>query len=119
MHLSLIHISLMLRDTGGNIRDIFHTGALRVGVTSGRSQGSASRVFYTHTTKGTDNPSSGISGFVAEPLFSDRTLYHEEAFTLSLSCPTAGAVIRYTLDGNSPTTDSTAYTCLLYTSRCV
>ena len=42
-------------------------------------------------------------GFVAEVDFSRERGFYEKAFNLTLSCPTAGAKIRYTLDGSRPT----------------
>ena len=46
--ISLSGETLMLRDTGGNIRDIFHTGALRVGVTLSLIHISAPPERYSH-----------------------------------------------------------------------
>jgi hypothetical protein len=46
---------------------------------------------------------------VAQPLFSPVGGSYASAQTVTISCPTTGATIRYTTDGNEPTTSSTAY----------
>ena len=104
--------TLYLINSQGGIADVFKTGATGVGVTSGRAHLSQTgeRVFFTTATKGYKN-SSPLSGTVAEPTFSKSTLYcSDPSFTLTISCKTSGAVIRYTTDGSIPTKDSKAYT---------
>lgn len=107
--ISLTGETILLSDAKGNIRDIFPTGALRLGVTAGRSRGSAARVFYVSPTKGEANPADSCPGFAAAPVSSDMRLYHSAPFSLVLSCSTPGATIRYTLDGSKPTAVSPAY----------
>lgn len=102
--------TLLLSDKEGNLRDVFQTGALRLGVTAGRSAGSSGRVYYAAPTRGEANSGASYGGFVMEPVPSDLGLYHKEPFQLTLSCPTAGAAIHYTLDGSPPTAASPAYT---------
>ena len=46
---------------------------------------------------------------VATPAFSQPTGTYIETVTVSLSCTTSGATIRYTTDGNDPTSSSTQY----------
>ena len=107
--ISVSEETLFLSDSKGNLRDIFSTGALRIGVSSGRSTSSTARVFYTSATKGEANASHTYTGFAAEPAFSELGLYHSSPFYLSLSCPTHGASIHYTLDGSKPTASSVLY----------
>lgn len=102
--------TLILSDPNGVVYDVFHTGALRSGVTSGRLAGSDGRVFFASASKGYSNDSPAYSGYVSEPLFSNRELYHSSGFELSISCRTAGATIYYTLDGTEPTERSEQYT---------
>ncbi len=101
--------TLFLSDAQGNLKDIFTTGALRLGVSAGRSAGSAARVFYVSATKGEANGAQALPGFAAEPVFSEMGLYHSQAFRLVLSSSTPGASIRYTLDGSQPTASSALY----------
>ena len=51
----------------------------------------------------------GISN-VATPVFTPKAGRYEEAQTVSISCETEGAAIYYTLDGSTPSVNSTAYT---------
>ena len=46
---------------------------------------------------------------VAAPTFSQPTGTYTETVTVSLSCTTSGATIRYTTDGSDPTSSSTQY----------
>ncbi len=68
---------------------------------------SGSTLAYCRTpTPGTVNDSSGILDFVADTRFShDRGLY-TAPFSLAIATETAGAEIRYTLDGTPPTETS-------------
>ena len=102
--------TIILTDEDGNIKDIFETGALRYGVTSGRTEDSRERVFFSSPTKGGENSATTYSSFTRDPVFSDNTLYHKDSFMLELSCLTPGAKIYYTTDGSKPTTGSTLYT---------
>jgi len=102
--------TLILTDKDGNIKDVFTTGALAKGVTSGRSGSDPARVFFSTPTKGEANSSNTYSSFTAQPVFSDTSLYHSSAFNVEITCPTPGASIYYTTDGSKPTTSSKKYT---------
>jgi hypothetical protein len=58
--------------------------------------------YFALPTPGSENRSQFL-GFVDAPDFSHERGYYESSFSLSLSCPTEGAVIRYTTDGSEPT----------------
>jgi hypothetical protein len=102
--------TLLLSDKNGNLRDIFRTGALRLGLTSGRNASSANRVFYLGSSQNAANAAESYTGFVAEPMFSSLSLYHTAPFSLSLSSLTRGASLYYTLNGSKPDTASMPYT---------
>ncbi|HWR18822.1 MAG TPA: lamin tail domain-containing protein [Clostridia bacterium] len=105
--------TLLLTDDNDFLIDAFETGALRNGVTSGRIEGdtSGTRYFFTSPTKKTTNSAaSACTAYVMDPVFSDRTLYHDDAFTLTISSLTNDADIYYTLDGSIPTASSELYT---------
>lgn len=53
--------------------------------------------------------SSAAPTKVATPSFSVAAGTYNESKSVTLSCTTAGATIRYTLDGSAPTSTSTAY----------
>lgn len=104
--------TLFLSDSQNTLIDVFQTGALRPGLTSGRLSGDAStrRYFFTSASKGSNNnDADAYTGFTSEPMFSQAGLYQSSAFLLSLSCDTAGATIFYTLDGSAPTHESAVY----------
>lgn len=66
--------------------------------------------FYTIPTPGAPNNTSSL-GIVPDVEFSADRGYFENSFSLALSVPLAGTVIRYTTDGTAPTaTAGTVYT---------
>lgn len=104
--------TLYLTNGEGGIVDFFETGALRYGVTSGRSAGSAGgeRVFFTAATKGTRNSDASFNAYSPVPVISDTELYRTSPFTVELSVSAENAEIHYTLDGSRPTEESPVYT---------
>ena len=109
-HISATGESLFLYDEAGYMRDVFETGDISEGITSGRTDASAvSRVFFYSPTPNASNSGSYALGRSPAPLFSDSSLYHSEPFSLQITCADPNAVIRYTLDGNEPTTASPIY----------
>ena len=103
---------LVLTDENGTVRDVFATGALRQGMTSGRHEDDpvGERVFFASATKGEKNTAATVTGYAPAPRFSDITLYHDAPFELAMTADGEGTVIRYTLDGSAPTEQSTVYT---------
>lgn len=74
----------------------------RNGISWGRDSTGALR-YFTTPTPGAPNGPSTIRG-VAEPVhFSVQRGLFTQPFTLTLSCPTPGAQIRYTTNGTEPT----------------
>ena len=102
---------LVLSDDKGAVRDVFASGALRKGYSSGRVEKSPEegRVFFETPTPGKRNSSQVRLGYAGRPCFSDTALYHEGAFTLTLTAGGADTVIHYTLDGSAPTARSAVY----------
>lgn len=101
---------LILTNPQGAMVDVMETGALRVGVTSGRAAGdySGARVFFDTPTKGAAN-AQPLGGQLSTPQFSvDGGFYEEGKVTLELTA--AEGEIHYTLDGSQPTADSPLYT---------
>ena len=103
--------TLFLSNPMGEILDIFETGVLRLGLTSGRIAGdnSTARVFFKEPTPGKPNSEVYVKGYSTQPTFSETALYQSKPFALELSCPTEGASIYYTTDGSAPTTASHKY----------
>lgn len=67
----------------------------------GGPQYDSAHFFYTHGSSG---------GTVATPTFSPAGGSYASAQTVGISTATAGATIRYTIDGSTPTGSSTIYT---------
>lgn len=63
---------------------------------------SNSEYYFSLPTPGQENRQSFL-GFVDAPEFSQERGYFDSAFSLTLSCGTSGAVIRYTTNGTNPT----------------
>ena len=103
--------TLYLSDSKGVVRDVFQTGVQRNGITSGRVEGDnhIRRVFFTEKTKGKKNSENRCAGYTGQPMFSETALYHQNAFSLTISCPDPNAEIRYTTDGSEPDRTSSRY----------
>ena len=101
--------TLFLYDGEGHLRDVFETGDLTDGVTSGRTKKSAARVFFQKATPKKANAATFARGRTPAPIASDLSLYHSGPFTVTLRSADPSAVIRYTLDGSEPTAASTVY----------
>lgn len=101
--------TLLLFDDSMELRDVFETGALRNGISSGRSKESSSRVFFTSSTPGAENAAPAAESYALPPVFSSTELYHDDAFQLSIKSASANSTIYYTLDGSKPTTESSVY----------
>lgn len=114
--------TLFLLKPSGCPEDIFQTGALAGGISSGRNTADATvdRVFFSETTRGAENTAAAYDGFAAVPAFSTTDLYHEEPFTLTVRAAADGAVVRYTTDGSYPTENSPEFPAsLTISSNCV
>jgi len=58
--------------------------------------------FFASPTPGASN-SNAFDGFTADTKFSHDRGFYTNAFDVSITCSTTGAVIRYTLNGDTPT----------------
>lgn len=65
--------------------------------------------FESPTPDSTNNNSTGMSGYTVNPVFTLPAGFYTGTQSVSLSCTTTGAVIRYTTDGSIPITTSTLY----------
>lgn len=103
--------TLFLSDPNGFLVDVFDTGALDVGMSSGRIVGDAtiSRVFFDTPTRGKSNSNIVYVGYTAQPILSQTGLYQTDGFSLELTCNTPNAVIYYTTNGSIPTSSSKVY----------
>ncbi len=109
-HIAATGETLFLYDGEGRLHDVFDTGDLSEGITSGRTDdGSAARVFFLSATPKKANTAKQAAGRTSAPVISDLSLYHDAPFRLRIDCADPDAVIRYTLDGTEPTGKSAIY----------
>jgi len=95
---------------GSTLIDSVIYGQQVTDISFGRSGDGTSnwRFFETPTPQASNT--GGYLGLVAEPEFSVRRGFYEEAFDVVLTCPTDGATMYYTFDSTDPTEASTPYT---------
>lgn len=94
--------TLVLSNAGGAAMSTVTFGAQTAAESYGRN-GVGSLVFFPEPTPGAVNGGTTLSGRVAEPTFSEPGGFYLSGRTITMSCATPGAVIRYTLDGSEPT----------------
>jgi len=81
------------------------TGGISYGI-----PGSGAAGYLQPQTPGAANPAAAKAGFVAQPAPSSRRGLYSAPRSISLSCATPGATIRYTVNGSVPTeTSGTIY----------
>lgn len=72
------------------------------------TNGAATWKLFTAPTPNAPNI-GGVNFYTEMPVFSLTPGFYAGGQTVSISCPTAGATIRYTLDGSNPMATSTLY----------
>jgi autotransporter-associated beta strand protein len=65
--------------------------------------------YLTIATPGAANPPTHLAEAVAPPVLSTAGGFHPSTVVLSMSCPTPGAGIRYTINGSEPVSTSSPY----------
>ena len=89
------------------VEDQFQTGRLHPGISSGRVKDVHGRVFFSRPSPKKENGDSWYRSYTAEPLIDIHKT--DEEWELRLSCSTPDAIIRYTLDGSAPDSESERY----------
>lgn len=104
--------TIVLKNAAGTLVDAFDSGVLTPEVTSGRLEDdpATARVFFQNPTRGKKNDTDITTGVSSQPVFSDLTLYHTSAFSVTITCDDPNAEIYYTTDGDEPSLKSTRYT---------
>ena len=72
------------------------------------TDGSPTWALFTTPTPNAPN-NGAVSEYVARPMLNPGAGFYGGAQSVTITCPTPGATIRYTLDGTAPTAASTAY----------
>lgn len=103
--------TVFLRSSEGYLVDSFAVGTQRYGMSSGRveTNNQIARAFFDTPTPGGVNSNNYTLGYVSAPVLSDMDLYHDEAFTVSITCADSTATLYYTLDGSVPNEKSKVY----------
>ncbi len=100
--------TIILTSPEGETLDVFESGKLRIGITSGRADGNGGeRVFFGTPTRGEKN-GIGSASYAVKPEFSVEAGVYSESVSLEIKAQ-KGAEIYYTTDGSVPTTDSQRY----------
>ena len=102
--------TLLLSDGSGNLINQFVSPALPPDVSIGRQpDGSGTWVYFSQATPGASNNTTGYTGITEAPQFSQTGGFYTSGVTISISEPTPGAVIKYSLNGSEPTMSSATY----------
>lgn len=102
---------IYLFDPNDRMRDIFETGDLVEGYTSGRTEDPlVARVFFLQATPGEPNAAQFVTSRTPQPIVSETALYHSNPFSLRIDCSDPNAVILYTTDGSDPKVRAERYT---------
>ena len=100
---------IVLSNGYGEVADLFETGALKLGYTSGRVEGGkGERAFFDTPTLGEKN-ASPVDRQLNAPEFSLPGGYYAGQQALAITAE-EGCSIYYTLDGSTPTAQSAPYT---------
>lgn len=100
---------LALFDNDGVLQDKYIVEPVPHGVSIGRTQGKDGVFYFEKPTPGAAN-SAPSEGVVSMPMPDIQSGGYGSAQQIKLSCPTQGAVIRYTTDGTVPNANSPEYT---------
>jgi len=101
---------LLLSDSLGNILDSLNTGIIPPDISLGRQpDGTTSWYYFDEATPDCSNTTTGYTGIVPEPQYSQIGGFYSANVVVSLSNSLPGSEIRYTTDGAEPTDASSLY----------
>lgn len=109
MGLSTNGETITLTNKDGVTVDTVTFGVMEADVTYGRvPDGSDEFAFMNMTPDAPNEKKDVITVDVPEPVFSQQSGFYDSSFSLSITVP-QGTKVYYTLDGSTPTTESTVY----------
>jgi len=91
--------------------DVFETGKLRRGVTSGRD-GTGARVFFTEPTPGKKNAAEAFTAYALTPVLSVSGGSVASGTKVTVCSEEQGVTLRYTVNGSAPTASSPVFSSL-------
>ena len=103
--------TLYLTNPSGNVVDQQSYSIMESDHSMGRKPNGGSNwcLIKTPTPAASNNSSTCYTGYSLQPVFSKEAGFYSSTQNITLTNNTPGGVIRYTTDGNTPTTSSTAY----------
>ncbi|MBI5475011.1 MAG: CotH kinase family protein [Ignavibacteriae bacterium] len=103
--------SIGLFSASGSVIDSLSFGPQLTDISYGRCpDGATSWYRLSPASPGAANLPSQIWDKLDPPLLSQRSGFHSTPLSLSVTHPVSGVVLRYTIDGHTPTASSTLYT---------
>ena len=99
---------LVLTQPGGEIADRCFVPALRSGVAYARPNGKAQFEYSSSPTPGKEN-TQGYASIAPEPMLSHKAGMYDNDFTLTITATDSNTKVYYTLNGDTPTKNSTLY----------
>jgi hypothetical protein len=103
--------TLLLTNAAGTLIDSVSVPALATDLSYARiPDGGREWIVASQPTPEGANSSAGVAEKAGAVEFSLPGGFYQQPFSFTLSCPTAGAEIRFTRDGSEPDSFSTAYT---------
>lgn len=103
---------IVFSDAGGNILESYnlHVYKTQMNHSYGRiSNGSATWGVFTTPTPNASNTTNSYQKYAEMPVFSVSGGFYPSAVNVSITTPEPNSVIRYTIDGNTPTATSATY----------
>ncbi|MFN5458782.1 MAG: CotH kinase family protein [Bacteroidota bacterium] len=102
---------IVLSNGSGGFLDSVYIRRHQTGHSWGRMpNGSSSWKLFTTPTSNSSNGTSGIDAYAKKPVFSVAPGFYSGAQSVSISTTELNSSIRYTTNGNEPTSSSTLYT---------
>ncbi|MEO8086428.1 MAG: CotH kinase family protein, partial [Bacteroidota bacterium] len=104
--------TIFLTNPSGTIIDQLAIPSLELDNSYGRNTDGENlwRYFGVATPDTNNNISPGFTGYATIPLFSKQSGFYTGSQTLTLTTTFSGGIIRYSTNGNAPTSASTLYT---------
>ena len=104
--------SIVFSDPSGTILEQYPLTLTMIDHSRGRTTDGSTTwsVFTTATPGASNNTSTPFTGYTQKPVVDVPAGFYSSSVTVTITSPEPNVTIRYTLDGNEPTSSSTQYT---------